>query len=155
MHIHRFERIWIVFGVAMLAIFLGTITTAALVEGFVPPSHVQGIDPAKVATTAPFDHPGLHKVGPNAYEACYVGRIFAWEPQKLQIPRGAHVTFFVTSTDVVHGFSIPATDVNTMVSPGWVSTVAHTFATAGTYLLLCNEYCGGGHQVMAARIDVK
>ena len=155
MHVHRYERTWIAFGVAMLAVFLATITTAAFLEGFVPPSHVQSVDPANVARTAPFDRPGLRKVGPNAYEAYYVGHIFAWEPSRLAIPLGAHVTFFVTATDVVHGFSIPQTDVNTMVSPGWVSTVAHTFRTSGTYLLLCNEYCGGGHQLMAARIDVR
>ncbi len=155
MHVHRYEKIWITFGIAMLAIFLVTITTAALVEGFIPPSHVQGIDPAKVATTAPFDHPGLHKIKTGEYEAYYVGHIFAWEPRTLTIPKGAHVTFFVTSTDVIHGFSIPETGVNTMVSPGWVSTVTHTFAKAGTYLLLCNEYCGGGHQAMATSITVQ
>ena len=46
-------------GVVMLAVFLVAITSAAIVEGFTPPSHVQTIDPAKVAQTPPFDHPGL------------------------------------------------------------------------------------------------
>lgn len=155
MHVHRYEKTWLTFGIAMLAIFLVTITTAALVEGFVPPSHIGSIDPAKVSSTAPFDHPGLRKIRTGVYEAYYVGRIFSWEPRTLKIPTGARVTFFVTATDVVHGFSIPETGVNTMVSPGWVSTVSHTFAKPGTYLLLCNEYCGGGHQAMAASIDVR
>ncbi len=139
----------------MLAVFLATITTAAIVEGFVPPSRVQSIDPERVSTTAPFDRPGLRHVRGNEYEAYYVGRIFAWNPARLVVPRGAHVTFFVTAIDVIHGFSIPNTGVNTMVSPGWVSSVSHTFGTAGTYLLECNEYCGGGHHLMAARIEVR
>jgi cytochrome c oxidase subunit 2 len=42
-----------------------------------------------------------------------------------------------------------------MVTPGWVSQVAHTFKDRGTFLLVCNEYCGSGHQVMAAKVVVK
>jgi cytochrome c oxidase subunit 2 len=146
---------WLLGGVVMLLVFLATITTAAVVDGFVPPSRVQSIDPAKVSTTPPFDHPGLHKIAPGAYEAYYVGQIFSWNPAKMNVPLGAHVTFYVTSTDVVHGFSIPKTGVNATVSPGWVSSVAYTFSKAGTYLLLCNEYCGSAHQSMSASITVK
>jgi cytochrome c oxidase subunit 2 len=155
MHLHRLERIWLTFGVAILAIFLATVTTAALVDGFVPPSHVQSIDPAKVSVTPPFDKPGLHKLANGSYEAYYVAHIFAFAPHRLVVPLGAHVTFYVTSTDVVHGFSIPETGVNTMVTPGWVSTVSHTFHTRGTYLLVCNEYCGIEHQTMADTIEVR
>ena len=155
MHLHRLERIWLVFGIALLAVFLATITTAAIVDGFVPPSHVQSIDPAKVGETPPFDRPGLHRLANGSYEAYYVARIFSFTPHRLQVPLGAHVTFYVTSTDVVHGFSVPETGINAMVSPGWVSTVSHTFRTRGTFLLVCNEYCGIGHQTMADLIDVR
>lgn len=54
-----------------------------------------------------------------------------------------------------HGFSIPATGVNTMVTPGWVSQITHTFKERGTFLLLRNEYCGSGHQLMATKVEVK
>ncbi len=155
MHVHRAEKIWIGFGVIMLAVFLATITTAAVVEGFVPPSHVQSIDPAKVSQTPPFDKPGLHRLADGSYEAYYVAHIFSFDPQHIVVPRGAKVTFYVTSTDVVHGFSIPETGVNTMVEPGWVSTVSHVFAKPGTYLLVCNEYCGSAHQTMAGSVEVK
>ena len=155
MHLHRSERIWLTFGVAILVVFLATITTAAVVDGFVPPSHVQSIDPAKVSVTPPFDKPGLHKLANGSYEAYYVAAIFSFAPHELQVPLGAHVTFYVTSLDVVHGFSVPETGINTMVTPGWVSTVSYTFRTPGTFLLVCNEYCGIGHQTMADRIEVK
>lgn len=136
MHVHKYEKIWLFAGVVMLVVFLATITTAAVVDGFVPPSRVQSIDPAKVSTTPPFDRPGLHRIANNQYEAYCVGHIFAWEPSKLAVPAGAHVTFYVTSTDVVHGFSIPKTGVNTMVSPGWVSSVAYTFAKPGASIVM-------------------
>jgi cytochrome c oxidase subunit II len=155
MHIHRSERLWIIVGMVIMAFFLAVIGTAAVVEGFVPPSHVQTIDPARISQTPPFDHPGLHKIGDHAYEAYYVARIFSFDPQTLTVPAGSRVTFYVTSADVVHGFSVPDTNLNTMVSPGWVSTVSHTFKNPGTFLLVCNEYCGAGHQLMAGKIEVK
>jgi cytochrome c oxidase subunit 2 len=151
---YRSERLWMTFGIAMLVVFLAVITTAAIVDGFVPPSHVQSIDPTKVGHTPPFDHPGLRRIAGNEYEAYYVGQIFSWNPSHIDVPVGAHVTFYVTSSDVEHGFSVPETGINTMVTPGWVSTVGYTFKAPGKYLLVCNEYCGGGHHIMAASIEV-
>ena len=139
----------------ILAVFVAVLGVAAIGEGFVPPSIVQTIDPTKVAETPPFDHPGLRKVGDHAYEAYYVAHIFSFDPATITIPRGSRVTFYVTSSDVEHGFSIPATGVNTMVTPGWVSTVSHTFSDAGTFILMCNEFCGIAHQTMAAKVVVQ
>ncbi len=155
MHIYRSEKIWMTFVVVMMVVFLATITTAAVVDGLVPPSRIQAIDPTKVSETPPFDHPGLHKLASGSYEVYYVARIFSFTPQHLEIPVGSHVTFYVTSADVEHGFSVPLTDVNTMVTPGWVSSVSHTFRTPGKYLLVCNEYCGAGHLLRAGDIEVK
>lgn len=155
MHVHYQERIWMTAGLAMLVLFAAVITTSAIVDGFVPPSHIQSIDPTKVAQTPPFDHPGLHKIADGAYEAYYVARVFSFAPADIRVPVGSRVTFYVTSADVEHGFSIPETGVNTMVTPGWVSSVSHTFKKRGTFLLVCNEYCGAGHQLMAAKVEVQ
>src|SRR5271165_7499584 len=115
MHLVRAERIWLSAGLAMLVIFLAVITTAAIVDGFIPPSHIQSIDPTKVSQTPPFDHPGLRKIGDGAYEAYYVAHVFSFSPQHLQVPLGARVTFYVTSPDVEHGFSVPETSINMMI----------------------------------------
>jgi cytochrome c oxidase subunit 2 len=154
-HIHRQERIWLAFGLAILVLFAAVITTSAVVDGFVPPSRVQSIDPTKVGQTPPFDHPGLRKIADGAYEAYYVARVFSFSPAEIRVPVGSRVTFYVTSTDVEHGFSVPETGVNTMVTPGWVSSVSHTFKQRGTFLLVCNEYCGAGHHMMAAKVTVE
>ena len=155
LHIHRAERLWLMIGIALLIFFLALTTTAALVDGIVPPSHVQSIDPTKVSQTPPFDKPGLHRLANGEYEAYYVAHIFAFTPQHLVVPTGAHVTFYVTSADVEHGFTIPETSINTMVTPGWVSTVSYTFRKPGKFILLCNEYCGTGHQLMASDVEVR
>jgi cytochrome c oxidase subunit 2 len=154
MHMHRYERTWLAIGLGILVVLLTTITTSALVEGFVPPSRVQTIDPTKVSQTPPFDKPGLRRISNGVYEAYYVAQIFSFTPQKIVVPAGSRITFYVTSTDVEHGFFIQGTNVNTMVTPGWVSSVSHTFTKKGSYLLVCHEYCGAGHQFMAGGIEV-
>lgn len=155
MHVHRYERWWMLFGFAMLALFLLTILFAAVADNINPPSGLRPIDPSKVASTAPFDRPGLHKNPDGTYEADYVAAVFSFAPTVVTVPLGSTVTFYVASPDVVHGFEIARTDVNMMAVPGYVNAATHTFRTRGTYLLICNEYCGIGHQNMAARIEVK
>jgi len=154
-HLHRSERIWLIAGVAALIVFLGIIGAAAISEGIVPPSRVQTIDPTKVAVTPPFDHPGVHRTGDRAVDAYIVAHIFSFSPSTITVPAGTDVTFYATSPDVIHGFFIAGTAVNMMVIPGWVSSASHRFTTPGTYLLLCNEYCGSGHHFMYGSIVVK
>jgi cytochrome c oxidase subunit 2 len=157
MHIHRLEKIWLGIGISMLAIFLIVLGTMAFSMGMAPPSqHHHTIDPAKVSETAPFDKPGLIQTGDKRYEAVMVAYAFGYEPaEKLEVPAGSTIDFMVTSSDVVHGFAIVGTNVNMMIEPGEISHVSHTFDKPGEYLLLCNEYCGTGHEYMATTIVVK
>jgi cytochrome c oxidase subunit II len=155
MQIHRYERWWLTFGIAMLVVFLGLIAFASFADDINPPTGLKQVDPTKVSQTPPFDKPGLRKLSDGSYEAYYVSEVFAFKPGVLTIPVGSKVTFYVTSGDVVHGFFIPETDINMMVVPGWVNEQAHTFSQPGEYLLICHEYCGIGHQNMFGKIEVK
>jgi cytochrome c oxidase subunit II len=155
MHVHRYERWWMTFGVAMLAIFLGVIVFAAIADNMNPPSGMMQVDPTKVSQTPPFDKPGLRQTGPGTYDAYYVAQVFSFSPASIAVPVGSKVTFYVTSPDVVHGFFIAHTDINMTIVPGWVNTIAHTFRSKGTYLLICNEYCGAGHQNMFGKVEVQ
>ena len=136
-------------------LFFAILLVVAFGQGIAAPSHVQTVDPQTLSSTPPFDHPGLRKLSNGRYEAYYVGQIFSWNPRTITVPVGSTVTFFVTATDVVHGFLIPNTDVNLEVMPGWVSTATQHFDTAGEYLIVCDQYCGSGHQNMFAKIEVK
>ncbi|HET6275055.1 MAG TPA: cytochrome c oxidase subunit II [Candidatus Cybelea sp.] len=155
MHIHKYERWWLTFGVTMLVFFLSLIAFAAFADGINPPSDMQQIDPTKVSQTPPFDRPGLRRKPDGTYEAYYVAQVFQFMPSRLRIPAGSTVTFYVTSSDVVHGFFIPNTDINMMAVPGWVNEETHTFRRPGDFLLICHEYCGIGHQNMFATIEVR
>lgn len=154
MHIHKYEKYWLIFGIASLFLFLGITGVMALSQGHHPPSGMMAIDPEKVRSTPPFDNPGLIQTGDNTYEANLIAMTFGYQPNQLEIPVGAKVKFQVTSPDVVHSFTIVGTNVNMMITPGNVNVREYTFKKPGEYLVLCNEYCGTGHQLMTMTIKV-
>jgi cytochrome c oxidase subunit II len=49
---------------------------------------------------------------------------------------------------------LPATNVNTMVVPGFVAEVRTSFSRPGVYSMPCNEFCGSGHHGMWAKVKV-
>ena len=70
------------------------------------------------------------------------------------MPADTPITFRATSADVVHGFLIDGTNVNPMLVPGYVSTIAARFATPGERLMPCHEFCGIGHEGMWGNMKV-
>lgn len=151
----RSEIIWLVlsFGMMMAFMLATGYQTFALEMG--PPSHDETIDPQKVDETAPFDQPGIKKIGENEYEVVMTMQIFSFNPSDIEIPAGATVHFILTSKDVTHGFQVAGTNINAMVMPGHIQKITQTFDRPGEYLVLCNEYCGAGHQLMSTTIYVK
>ncbi|MBB6676705.1 cytochrome c oxidase subunit II [Cohnella lubricantis] len=158
MHIHRLEKIWLTFGMAMLAVFLLILGLSAFTMGMDTPNsgHDHSVHAAKLSETPPFDHPAITQIGDREYEAVMTAWAFGYSPDQdqLVVPAGSTVHFSVTSSDVVHGFEIPGTNVNMMVLPGEVNHVSHKFDEPGEYLILCNEYCGIGHQAMFTKLIV-
>lgn len=155
MHIHRLEKIWLAFGVVMLAVFLVVIGISGFAMGMNPPSgHAHTIDPQQVDVTPPFDKPGIRQVGDKEYEAVITSFAFGFDPNEMEIPAGSTVHFIITSKDVVHGYQIVGTNVNMMAVPGEVNHLSYTFDKPGEYLILCNEYCGIAHEMMKAKIVV-
>lgn len=154
MHLHRYEKYWLYFGVGTLIVFLTVIGFSAFSMGHQPPSHSAIVDPSKLAGTPPFDNPGLEQIDENTYMASIIAMTFGYNPSKIEVPVGSTVIFQVTSQDVVHSFTIPKTNVNMMITPGHVNQAEHTFNEPGSYLVLCNEYCGVGHHYMQMTIEV-
>ncbi|WP_226581888.1 cytochrome c oxidase subunit II [Halobacillus litoralis] len=154
MHLHKFEKIWLVFGIAALVLFLSVVGVSAFHQGHTPSGGHMRVDPEKVRETAPFNQTGLRQKEDGTYEVVMIAQAFGYDPGKIQVPAGEQVTFTATSEDVVHSFSIVGTNVNMMVVPGQVNHKAHTFDEPGTYLVVCNEYCGSGHHFMSTEVEV-
>lgn len=155
MHLHRYEKIWLLIGGGTLVLFLAIVGVQAFAMEAHPPGSLVTVDPNTVTKEAPFNKPSLTQVGEKEFKAVVVGQMFTFLPNTMEIPAGSTVHFEATTPDVVHGFEIAGTNVNMMLVPGYVNRMTYTFDKPGEYLVVCNEYCGTGHQVMAGKIIVK
>ncbi|MFN8381058.1 MAG: cytochrome c oxidase subunit II [Anaerolineales bacterium] len=159
MHVHPYERNWMVFSAVLLVLFATAVSVAAFGMGIQVPAPEQRVDPRTVATdpNSPWSNPGLREIEPGKYDAYILAHAIPnWEylPKEISVPVGSSVSFYVTSADVQHGFKIQDTNANFMVIPGQVSKLTIKFDKAGTYNYICTEYCGSGHGIMYGSITV-
>jgi cytochrome c oxidase subunit 2 len=103
------------------------------------------------------DQAGIKPTGTDVY----LGAMrFLWMPNTIVLEAGRPYRIHVSSKDVNHGFSIhraneTAQKVNFQVVPGYEHVLTMTFDRPGTYEIICQEYCGIGHQAMIGRIIVR
>ncbi|QIO22009.1 cytochrome c oxidase subunit II [Haloarcula sp. JP-L23] len=162
MQVHNFEKVWL--GAALLLIvgFIATISYGTVGAGIAMVDDSGGqIDPQAVQsgeTGTTFDDPGVVKQNDSHYVVYVVAQQFQFVPgsgdNPIRVPANTLVTFKVTSADVMHGFAITGTNINTMVIPGQVAEVTARFDETGTYGLVCHEYCGAGHHTMGGSVEV-
>lgn len=97
------------------------------------------------------------EVAPGVYEVYVLARQFTFIPNQIVLKDPKLVTFYIVSEDVIHGFEIVGTNVNVMVFPGYIAefTWEPPADAQGEYLIVCNEYCGVGHQFMKAKFIIE
>lgn len=80
------------------------------------------------------------------------------ELQKKQtefvVAKGRKYVMQMTSTDVIHSFTIPAFYVKQDVVPGLTSRLWFEPTTVGEFVITCNEYCGDKHSGMLGKVRV-
>jgi len=155
MQVELYERIWMWAATALIALFLGAIVATAAAQAIQPPSHVETINPAALATHPEFGRPAVTARSDGSVVVPVVAAMFAFGPDPIEVPARVPVTFRVTSADVIHGFQIVGTNANAMALPGYVSQFTVTFAKPGEYTIACNEYCGLMHHAMVGKVIVK
>jgi cytochrome c oxidase subunit 2 len=72
----------------------------------------------------------------------------------LTVPQGRPVRLVMTSRDVIHSFYVPAFRNKRDVLPGRYTTLWFEPTAAGTYPILCAEYCGTSHSMMRGTVVV-
>ncbi|HOX24694.1 MAG TPA: cytochrome c oxidase subunit II [Candidatus Krumholzibacteria bacterium] len=98
----------------------------------------------------------------TAYEISVTGQKWQWfftypnghVSNELHVPVAQPVRLTMTSEDVIHSLWIPAFRVKKDVVPGRYNRTWFQAETAGTYPLLCTEYCGTGHSDMLTSVTV-
>lgn len=80
-----------------------------------------------------------------------------FEKPVIEVSRGDMVVFKLTSSDVVHGFSLKDFGVYLKegIEPGKATYVSFIADRAGTFTFTCNAVCGDMHQNMQGTIIVK
>ena len=94
------------------------------------------------------------KLDEKTYQVFMVAKMWSFTPDKIYIPVGSDVDFYLTSNDVVHGFNIAEKNVNLMAIFGGVGKTTVHFDKPGVYNIVCHEYCGIGHQFMHGQVIV-
>lgn len=104
----------------------------------------------------PYDAAQANSGSAQVIEA--VGHQWRWSLNRDQVAVGQAVEFRVSSADVNHGFGIYDPDMRlvaqTQAMPGYTNRLHYTFTKAGTYKILCMEYCGLVHHNMITEIKV-
>ncbi len=166
MEIHKYEKLWFVTAMVLIIAFIATITYGAVGAGIamvdddggtVDPDNVGEYEIRDDVTFADIQESQAQHVEGDEYEVAVESIQFAFLPgtgQAIEVPENSEVTFYITSPDVIHGFNIVGTNVNTMVIPGEMAQITVEFDEPGEYGIVCNEFCGAGHEEMEGNLEV-
>lgn len=110
--------------------------------------------PTCLTDIKPFQKGEFITHSPTHYEVHYVAKMWDFEPKEVTVPAGSTVDIYVSTPDVTHGLILLGTNLNLMVVPGVVNYARVKLDETRTYQLLCHEYCGTGHERMAANLRV-
>lgn len=155
-HVDHLERKWINITLLIIGLLVAIITIDALLHNINPPSKVETIDSAKVHLSKEFaeSNLGVQLDDKGAIVVRMVAGRYSFFPKHIAVPAETKVTFRWVSMDVLHGAHIPMTNMSTMIVPGYVAEITTSFPKPGEYPVLCNEYCGLGHNHMWSNISV-
>lgn len=70
----------------------------------------------------------------------------------LVVPVGQPIKLIMSARDVLHGFYVPQFRIKQDVVPGHATVTWFTATEAGTYDILCTQYCGTRHSYMRGQV---
>jgi cytochrome c oxidase subunit 2 len=152
----RTEQRWLTTMSVMLIIMLVIVVLTSIVGAVHPSSNVEVIQPVTLHLGGEFAESNLGTaIEPDGSATVrIIAEQYEFVPNCVQVPVNTPVKFRLTSADVVHGFLLPETNINTMVVPGFVAEVRSQFDHVGEYEMPCHEFCGLGHHAMWTRVSV-
>ncbi|HKT93202.1 MAG TPA: cytochrome C oxidase subunit II [Paraburkholderia sp.] len=152
----RVERRWATLMVAFVSLLVAVVVFTGLHWAMMPPSRVELVNPETLHLSGEFVESNLGSAveTDGSVTVRILAQQYSFTPQCIVVPANTPITFRATSADVVHGFLVTDTNLNSMVEPGYISTFRTTFDKPADHLMPCHEYCGTGHQGMWAHVKV-
>src|SRR6266496_3282526 len=81
-------------------------------------------------------------------------RKWAFLPREIRLKKGVPVVLEFVTADVVMGFNAPDFKVRADIIPGQMARVRLVPDKTGTFVFLCDIFCGEGHEGMSGQIHV-
>jgi cytochrome c oxidase subunit II len=152
----RTERRWATISVIIIIVLALLAAFAGIHRATMPQARVETIDPTRLHVSGEFVESNLGSVleSSDAVTVRAIGQQYSFTPACILVPAQTPITLRATSADVVHGILIQATNVNTMLVPGYVSEQLMRFEKTGDYLMPCQEFCSFGHEGMWGKVKV-
>lgn len=145
---------WIVAGVILFLVAM--MAYMSLHWAAMPPVRTETIDPATLHIGGEFVEANLGSAqeADGTVTVRVLANQYSFTPACIVVPANTPVRFRATAADVVHGFSIAASNVNMMLIPGYISNFRTRFERTGEHVMPCHEYCGTGHAAMWAHVKI-
>ncbi len=80
---------------------------------------------------------------------------FEFTPNVITLKQGEPVKLLLTSSDVTHGFFLKPLKIDEIIVPGKTTEVNVTPQVTGTFLLICDHFCGVNHGNMNMKVIVE
>jgi cytochrome c oxidase subunit II len=152
----RVERRWAAISVIVIVFLAGMAAVAGIHQATMPQARVETANPATLHLSGEFVESNLGSAveSDGSVTVRAIGQQYSFTPECIVVPTDTPITFRTTSADVVHGFLIQGTNINTMLVPGYVSVQNARFDRSGDHLMPCHEYCSFGHEGMWGKVKV-
>lgn len=161
---HGFERMWL--GIALLWCLVLTIAmpywhfkgqqTSAGEAYTVEPIEFEKRVNRFVETNKVGDRNGIPIVQATPGGDAYLlgTRNWMWYPV-LKLKKDVEYRLHISSAEYQHGFSLLPMNMNFHIVAGYDHVVTITPKQTGEFHIICNEFCGAGHQQMTGLIIVE
>jgi cytochrome c oxidase subunit II len=83
-----------------------------------------------------------------------MARRFDYTPAQITVKKGVPVVFELQTRDIMMGFSLPDFNVRADIVPDKVTRLRLTPDKTGTFIFLCDIFCGAGHEEMNGKLTV-
>jgi len=98
-------------------------------------------------------HAGARSSDPPVVEI--TAKRFAFSPDRITLKKGETVKLRIHSEDVTHGFFLRPLKLDEEIPAGQTIEVTVTPETAGTFMTICDHFCGANHGNMNMTIVVE
>jgi cytochrome c oxidase subunit 2 len=114
----------------------------------------QAIVAIVIGIAAAGDYYAAQSAQPQGRIIKITARKFSYDPPELMVKKGEAVVLEFTTADVFMGFNLPDFKTRADIVPGKTTRVRLVPDKVGSFVFLCDVFCGIGHEGMSGTLTV-